>query len=70
MDVVVKLTVPEKTIAGDYVTTVTARNNTSNAQLAFRMTVRTSILSGWIGILIILAAITLVFFLIRKYGRR
>lgn len=69
-DVIAKLTVPDKTIAGDYITTFTAKNNPSNAQATFRMTVRTSMLSGWIGILVIFAAITLVFFLIRKYGRR
>jgi uncharacterized membrane protein len=69
-DVVAKLTVPDKTLAGDYVTTFSARNNTKSAQASFRMTVSTSILSGAVGILIILAAIALVFFLIRKYGRR
>ena len=69
-DVVATLKVPDKTIAGDYVTTFTARSTASNAQAAFRMAVRTSVLSGWIGILVILAAIGLVFFLIRKYGRR
>ena len=70
VDVVAKLSVPDKTIAGDYVTTFTAKNNASNAQAAFRMTVRTSLFSGLVGIVIILAAITLVIFLIRKYGRR
>lgn len=69
-DVVAKLTVPDKTLAGDYVTTFTAKNNTKSAQASFRMTVRTSILSGAVGILIILAAIGVVYFLIRKYGRR
>jgi uncharacterized membrane protein len=69
-DVVATLNVPDKTIAGDYVTTFTAKNNASNAQAVFRMTVRTSMLSGWIGILVIVAAIGLVFSLIRKYGRR
>jgi uncharacterized membrane protein len=69
-DVVATLTVPDKTIAGDYVTTFTAKNANSNAQATFRMTVRTSLLSGWIGLVIILAAIGLVFYLIRKYGRR
>jgi uncharacterized membrane protein len=69
-DVVATLAVPDKTIAGDYVTTFTARNNASNAQAVFRMTVKTSVLSGWIGIMVILAAIALVYFLIRKYGRR
>lgn len=69
-DVVAKLTVPDKTIAGDYVTTFTANNTASNAQAAFRMTVRTSLLAGWIGVVVIAAAIGLVYFLIRKYGRR
>jgi uncharacterized membrane protein len=69
-DVVATLTVPDKTIAGDYVTTFSAKNAGSNAQATFRMTVRTSMLSGWIGILVIVAALALVFFLIRKYGRR
>jgi uncharacterized membrane protein len=69
-DVVATLTVPDKTIAGDYVTTFTASNANSNSKATFRMTVKTSVLSGWIGILVILAAIALVLYLIRKYGRR
>lgn len=69
-DVTATLTVPDKTIAGDYVTTFSASNVNSNSKATFRMTVKTSVLSGWIGILVILAAIALVFYLIRKYGRR
>ena len=69
-DVVAKLSVPDKTLAGDYVTTFTAKNNVKSAQASFRMTVGTSILSGGIGIFVILVAVALVFFLIRKYGRR
>lgn len=64
------LSVPNKTIAGDYVTTFTAKNNFASANASFRMTVKTSVLSGWIGILVILAALGLVYYLIRKYGRR
>jgi uncharacterized membrane protein len=70
VDVMATLTVPDKTIAGDYVTTFAAKNANSSAQATFRMTVRTSLLSGWIGLIIILSAIGLVFYLIRKYGRR
>ncbi len=62
--------VPDKTIAGDYVTTFSVRNNHANASTTFRMTVKTSLLSGWVGILVILAALGLVYYLIRKYGRR
>ncbi len=64
------LTVPDKTIAGDYVTKFTVKNNSADANATFRMTVTTSLLSGWIGILIILLALGIVYYLIRKYGRR
>lgn len=64
------LSVPDKTIAGDYVTTFTARNSYTTANAVFRMTVKTSLLSGWIGILVILLALGMVYYLIRKYGRR
>jgi uncharacterized membrane protein len=70
VDIIATLAVPDKTIAGDYVTTFTARNANSNSQVTFRMTVKTSLLSGWIGILVILSAVGIVFYLIRKYGRR
>lgn len=65
-----KLKVPDKTIAGDYAATFTATNSNGNSQAAFRMVVTTSLLSGWIGILVILVAVSLVYYLIRKYGRR
>ncbi len=64
------LQVPDKTIAGDYITTFTAKNNQVNATATFRMTVKTSLLSGWLGIMVILAALGIVYYLIRKYGRR
>jgi len=64
------LNVPDKTIAGDYVTRFTAKNSYANSDATFRMTVKTSLLSGWIGILIILLALGIVYYLILKYGRR
>jgi len=70
IEVTAKVHVPDKTIAGDYVTTFTAKNPNANADAAFRITVKTSLLSGWLGILVILLAIGLIFRLIRKYGRR
>lgn len=69
-EVTATLNVPDKTIAGDYLTTFTARNDQANADTTFRMTVKTSLLSGWIGILVILAALGMVYYLVRKYGRR
>lgn len=68
--VIAKLKVPDKTIAGDYAATFTATNSNGNSQASFRMVVTTSLLSGWIGILVVLLAVSLVYYLIRKYGRR
>lgn len=68
--VIAKLKVPDKTIAGDYAANFTATNSNGNSQVAFRMVVITSLLSGWIGILVVLLAVSLVYYLIRKYGRR
>lgn len=70
VDVVATLKVPDKTIAGDYVTTFSARNNQSNSSAVFRMTVTTSWLAGWFGVLVILAAVGVIYTLIKKYGRR
>jgi uncharacterized membrane protein len=70
MEVVANVHVPDKTIAGDYVSNFTVKNNNTNANAAFRVTVTTSWLAGWLGILFILLAIGIVWYLIRKYGRR
>jgi len=69
-EVVANVQVPDKTIAGDYVSNFTVKNNNTNANAAFRVTVTTSWLAGWLGILVILLAIGIVYFLVRKYGRR
>lgn len=65
-----RLKVPDKTIAGDYAATFTASNPNGNSPAVFRLIVKTSVLSGWIGIMVILLSIGLVYYLIRKYGRR
>jgi uncharacterized repeat protein (TIGR01451 family) len=69
-DVKATVKVPDKTIAGDYAANFTATNSNTNSQIAFRLLVKTSLLSGWIGILVILLAIGIVYYLVRKYGRR
>ena len=68
--ITVRIKVPDKTIAGDYAGTFNVKNTNSSAQVNFRLVVTTSLLSGWIGVLVILAAIALVYYLVRKYGRR
>ncbi len=69
-EVIATVNVPEKTIAGDYVSAFSAKNQTANASASFRLIVKASLLSGWAGIFIILLAVGLVYQLIRKYGRR
>ena len=69
-DVIATLSVPNKTLAGDYVSKFTAKNSESTSTATYRVTVKTSLLSGGIGILIILIAIGFVYVLIRKFGRR
>lgn len=69
-DAIATLHVPDKTIAGDYVTNFSVRNANANANATFRMTVVTSWLTGWVGVMIILLAVGIIYYLIRKYGRR
>jgi uncharacterized membrane protein len=70
LDVIAHVRVPDKTIAGDYVTNFSVKNANANSDATFRMTVTTSWLAGWFGVLIILLAVGLIYYLIRKYGRR
>jgi len=60
----------KKAIAGDYATTITASTPEISSQAAFRISVKTPMFWGWIGILIILVALGSVYYLFRKYGRR
>lgn len=60
----------EKAIPGDYVTQITAQTPEVSETAAFRVSVKTPLLWGWLGILIIVAAIGLILYLFRKYGRR
>jgi uncharacterized membrane protein len=60
----------KKAIAGDYVTNIDATTPEVTSKAQFRISVKTSMLWGWIGILIICGAIGGVYYLFRKYGRR
>jgi uncharacterized membrane protein len=60
----------KKAIAGDYVVTIVAQNPEIKSDALFRITVKTPMLWGWIGILIIGLAIGSIYYLFRKYGRR
>ncbi len=60
----------KKAIPGDYVAKITAKTSEASSDISFRVTVKTPILMGWLGILIIVLAIGGVLFLFKKYGRR
>lgn len=68
--VTAKLKASDKALAGDYVVSLVATTSVKNADATIRMTVETSVLWGWIGVLIIAAVLGGVYFLFRKYGRR
>jgi uncharacterized membrane protein len=60
----------DKSIAGDYVTNISANTPEANSKAAFRITVKTPMIWGWIGIAIILAASGTMYYLFRTFGRR
>ncbi|SFB19579.1 conserved repeat domain-containing protein [Cohnella sp. OV330] len=60
----------DKSLSGDYVVGLTAQAAEKSADAAIRVTVKTSVLWGWIGVLIILVVLAGVYWLFRKYGRR
>lgn len=57
-------------IAGDYVANISAQAPEASAEATFRISVETSVLWGFVGILIILAVIAGMVYLFKKYGRR
>ncbi|QAY65920.1 NEW3 domain-containing protein [Paenibacillus protaetiae] len=60
----------KKALAGDYVVNVNAAAPEKSANAQFRVAVKSSVLWGWIGIVIILAVIGGIYGLFRKFGRR
>lgn len=60
----------KKAIPGDYQVVIKASNDQTNASVTLRASVETSLLWGWIGVLVIGLAVALVVYLFRKFGRR
>ena len=60
----------DKSIPGDYAIKFSARTKEVSSEATFRLMVKTPILWGWLGIMIIIAVIAAIFILFRKYGRR
>lgn len=69
---IVKATIKasKQAIAGDYVVSIDATTPEVSANAQFRMQVETSMVWGWIGVLIIIAVAAGIYYVIRKYGRR
>jgi uncharacterized membrane protein len=60
----------KKAIPGDYVVNIEAKTPEASSKVSVRISVETSMLWGWVGILIIIIALGSVYYLFRKYGRR
>ena len=60
----------KKAIPGDYVSKITAKTPEVSETLSFRVMVKTPMLMGWLGVIIILLALGGVALLFKKYGRR
>ncbi|WP_010268565.1 COG1470 family protein [Paenibacillus senegalensis] len=59
-----------KALAGDYVVGLTAQTAQKSSEAAIRVAVKSSVLWGWIGVLILLGVAAGIYGLFRKYGRR
>jgi uncharacterized membrane protein len=70
MTVKTKVKAASKAIAGDYVTTMMVSSPEASSNATFRIAVKTSMLWGWIGVLVIAAVLYFVYYLFQKYGRR
>ncbi|QHW34084.1 hypothetical protein GZH47_27015 [Paenibacillus rhizovicinus] len=60
----------KKALAGDYVVNITAAAPEKSADAQIRVAVKSSVLWGWVGILIIIVVAAGIYYLFRKYGRR
>ncbi|WP_199614391.1 COG1470 family protein [Paenibacillus alkalitolerans] len=68
--VIATISSAKSAIAGDYVVQMKASAPEAVSDAQFRVSVKTSVLWGWIGILMIAAVAGGLFYLFRKYGRR
>lgn len=60
----------KKALPGDYVTKMEAKTPEVNATADFRISVKTPMVWGWVGVFIIVVVLGGVYYLFRKYGRR
>lgn len=69
-NVTAELKASPKALPGDYVVVMDAKPPEVTADAQFRISVKTPLFWGWVGVLVILAAVGGVYCLFRKYGRR
>ncbi|TYA78589.1 COG1470 family protein [Seonamhaeicola marinus] len=60
----------DKSIPGDYISKITAKTPEISSTASLRVLVKTPLLWGWLGILIILGTLFAIYYLFKKYGRR
>jgi uncharacterized membrane protein len=60
----------KEAVAGDYVTHIEAKAAETTSDATFRISVKTAMIWGWLGIFIIAAAFGSIYYLFRTYGRR
>ena len=69
-EIKVTITPPDKTIAGDYMLTFSAKSENSSKNIDVRVTVETPSIWGWVGIGIIVIVVIGVAIIFAKLGRR
>lgn len=65
-----KLKASKDAIAGDYVAEFTAETPEASSKAQFRVSVKTSMAWGLVGIVIIIGVVGSLYYIVRKYGRR
>lgn len=60
----------KKALPGDYVVRMDARNPEVTSNVEFRISVKTPLILRWMGIMIILVVLGIIYGLFRKYGKR
>ena len=70
IQVIATIKADKKAIPGDYVTNLFAKTPETSSKAAFRISVKTPLLWGWVGVFIIIIALGSVYYLFRKFGRR
>ncbi|WP_321479710.1 NEW3 domain-containing protein [uncultured Bacteroides sp.] len=68
--VVATIKASKKALPGDYVVKMNAKTPEVTSDTEFRIAVKTPMIWGWLGIVIIIGACGGVYYLFRKYGRR